>query len=175
MDLKSLIRDVPDFPKKGIIFRDVMTLLAQPRALDHVVNEIVQKWGPQINAVAGLEARGFLFGPVLAYEFRVPFVPIRKKGKLPGKVVSQSYALEYGTDTIEIQEGAFGSGAQVLLFDDLLATGGTAHAACQLIERVGATVAGCAFLVELAELGGREKLAGRTIQSLEIYQDEPVS
>jgi adenine phosphoribosyltransferase len=175
MNLRSLIRDVPDFPKQGIIFRDIMALLAEPSALDHVINEIVKEWGPQITAVAGLEARGFLFGPLIAYELQVPFVPIRKKGKLPGKVVGQSYALEYGTDTIEIQEGAFEPGAEVLLFDDLLATGGTAHAACQLIERVNANVVGCAFIVELAELGGREKLAGRMIQSLEIYQDEPVS
>lgn len=175
MNLRSLIRDVPDFPKQGIIFRDIMALLAEPSALDHVINEIVKEWGPQITAVAGLEARGFLFGSPLAYELRVPFVPIRKKGKLPGKIVSQTYELEYGTDTVEIQEGAFEPGAQVLLIDDLLATGGTAHAACQLIERVGATIVGCAFVIELAGLGGREKLSGRTIQSLNIYQDEPVS
>ena len=175
MDLRAVIREVLDFPKEGIVFQDIMPILARPDVLDYVINEIVKEWGPHINAVAGLEARGFLFGPVLAYELRVPFVPIRKKGKLPGKVVGQSYALEYGTDTIEIQEEAFGSGAQVLLFDDLLATGGTILATCPLSERVGATVAGCAFLVELAELGGREKLANRTIQSLEIYQDEPVS
>ncbi|MBI2030744.1 adenine phosphoribosyltransferase [Candidatus Kaiserbacteria bacterium] len=175
MDLRSIIREVPDFPKEGILFRDVMTLLADPRALDHVVNEIVKEWGPHINAVAGLEARGFLFGSPLAYELRVPFVPIRKKGKLPGKVVSQTYVLEYGTDTIEIQEDAFDQGARVLVIDDLLATGGTAAAACALIEKVGARVVGCAFVIELAKLGGRDKLAGRMIQSLQIYQDEPVS
>jgi adenine phosphoribosyltransferase len=175
MDLKAVIREVLDFPKEGIVFQDIMPILAKPDVLDHVINEIAKEWGPQITAVAGLEARGFLFGSPLAYELRVPFVPIRKKGKLPGKIVSQTYELEYGTDTVEIQEGAFEPGAQVLLIDDLLATGGTAHAACQLIERVGATIVGCAFVIELAGLGGREKLSGRTIQSLNIYQDEPVS
>jgi len=177
MDLGSIIKDIPDFPKPGIIFRDVMPILANPGALKEVLDRIYMEWiqdenAPIIHAIAGLEARGFLFGSPLATDLFLPFVPIRKKGKLPGKVIQQSYDLEYGSDTIEIQEGALPEGARVLVIDDLLATGGTAAAACALIEKAGAEVVGCAFIVELASLNGRSKLAGRKIQSLKIYEEE---
>ena len=171
MSTKSFIQDVPDFPKPGIMFRDISPLLASPDAFGEVVRLIAHEWKGSVDAVAGLDARGFLFGAPLALALGVPFVMIRKKGKLPGDVESFSYDLEYGSDTVEMKRGSLKKGARVLIVDDLLATGGTATAACALVESVDARVAGCAFVIELVGLGGREKLGNRSIQSLVTYEE----
>lgn len=169
MNIKHVIRDVPDFPMAGIMFRDITPLLQNPIAFRAVVRAFARKWQGNIDAVAGLDARGFIFGGALAYELSLPFVPVRKKGKLPWQTVEVEYALEYGVATAEMHTDAFAPGARVLIVDDLLATGGTADAACTLVTKVGATVAGCAFVIELSELGGRKKLPNVPIQSLAIY------
>lgn len=173
MDLKDAIRTIPDFPKKGIMFRDVTTLLGDPRAFRTTIDMMVQPFaGVRIDKVAGIEARGFILGGAVAHQLSVAFVPIRKKGKLPWKTLAETYDLEYGTDTIEIHEDAVGKGETILLVDDLIATGGTAAAAVRLIERAGATVAGCSFIVDLPELGGRKKLQkmGKSVLALVEYE-----
>jgi adenine phosphoribosyltransferase len=167
--LKRFIRDVPNFPKEGIVFKDISPLLANPVAFRAVITSLAEQWDGKIDAIAALDARGFIFGAALALQMGVPLGLVRKKGKLPGKAVSVSYALEYGAGVVELQEDAFGAADRVLVVDDLLATGGTAAAACQLVERVGAKVAGCAFVVELLELGGRDKLKGFHVTSLLEY------
>lgn len=170
MELKSVIAKVPDHPKPGIMFLDITTLLDDPRAFKFTVDRISETWRGKIDAVAGLEARGFIFGAAIAHHLGVSFVPVRKKGKLPPETVSYTYTLEYGEDTIEIKRDAFKKSARVLVVDDLLATGGTAQAASVLVEGVGAKVAGCAFVIELTFLGGRKKLTGREVQSLVQYR-----
>ena len=159
MTIKSMIRVIPDFPRKGILFRDITSLLKNPRGLRITINQLVNHYtGEPINKVVGIEARGFILGPVLAYMLGVGFVPVRKKGKLPGKTINHQYQLEYGVDTIEIHNNDIESGEQVLLIDDLLATGGTAEAAIRLIEKSGGSILECGFIVELPDIGGRERL-----------------
>ena len=170
--LKKLIREIPDFPKPGILFRDITPLLADPVAFRTAIDLLALHFhGQQIDAVAAAEARGFIFAAPLAIELGLSFVPIRKRGKLPFKVHSFSYELEYGNDTVEMHQDAMSPGHRVLLVDDLLATGGTMKACCELVEQTGATIAGCAFLVELAFLKGRQKLAPYNAFSLISYAD----
>ena len=159
MDLASLIRDVPDFPQPGIVFKDITTLLQQPAALREVVDRFAAHYRDQrIDAVVAIESRGFIFGGALAYQLDASFVPVRKAGKLPAETLQVSYYLEYGTAEVELHLDALEPGQRVLILDDLLATGGTAAAAIQLVEKLGATVAGIAFVIELDFLHGRQKL-----------------
>ena len=168
--IESLIKDVPDFPKKGIVFKDITPLLADPKGFAVMIDRLCEPYmGKGIQVVAGVESRGFLLATPMAYRLGAGVVPIRKKGKLPRAVKSASYALEYGTDSIEAHADAFQKGQKVLLVDDVLATGGTAAAAVQLIEAIGGTVAGAAFLIELGFLNGRTKLPGKAVHSLVTY------
>ena len=168
--LRSKIRDIPDFPKPGIIFKDITPLVKDPATLRLTVHQLLHPFlGRDITAVAGLEARGFIFGSLVAWELGIPFIPLRKPGKLPYDVQSVSYDLEYGSAELEVHIDAVDSNDKVLLIDDLLATGGTAKASCELIEKLGASVVACAFVVELDFLAGREKLAGYEIHSLLHY------
>jgi adenine phosphoribosyltransferase len=168
--LKASIRDVPDFPKKGILFKDITTLLRDPRAYRQSLDLFVALCGDlHIDTVAGIESRGFIFGSVLADRLGVGFVPVRKVGKLPARTVKVTYDLEYGTDSVEIHADAFEKGQSVLIVDDVIATGGTAAAVGNLVESVGARVAAFAFVVELSFLNGREKLGGRETRSLIVY------
>lgn len=170
VDLRSYIRDVPDFPKEGIMFRDIMPLLQDPLALRCSVDRIAEyAVGKHIDVVLGAEARGFILGAAVAYAIGAGFVCARKPGKLPWKTVAEEYALEYGTDRLAVHADAIAPGMNVLVHDDLLATGGTAAAKVRLVEKLGGKVVGLAFLVELADLGGREKLAGYDILSLITY------
>jgi len=160
MKIEDYIRTIPDFPAPGIQFRDVTTLFNDPRGFRMAIDMLLHPFaGERIDRVAGIEARGFILGGAVAHQLSVGFVPVRKKGKLPWKTVEQDYTLEYGTATVEVHEDAFVKGERVLIVDDLIATGGTAEAAIKIVERLGARVAGCAFIVDLPELGGREKLA----------------
>ncbi|WP_050526645.1 adenine phosphoribosyltransferase [Pseudorhodobacter aquimaris] len=157
--VKDYIRTIKDFPHEGILFRDVTTLFADPRGFRIAVDQLLSPYaGLDIDKVAGLEARGFILGGAVAHQLSTGFVPIRKKGKLPGRTLSQAYTLEYAQAEIEVHDDAFLPGEKVLLVDDLLATGGTAEAGIKLIERLGAQVVGCAFVVDLPDLGGRTKL-----------------
>ena len=157
--IKDYIRTIVDFPHEGILFRDVTTLFADPRGFRMCVDQLLQPYaGLQIDKVAGLEARGFILGGAVAHQLSTGFVPIRKKGKLPGQTISQAYKLEYGEAVVEVHDDAMQPGEKVLLVDDLLATGGTAEAGIKLIERLGAQVIGCAFVIDLPALGGRKKL-----------------
>ncbi|MXU66859.1 adenine phosphoribosyltransferase [Oceanomicrobium pacificus] len=157
--VKDYIRTIPDFPKPGIQFRDVTTLFGNPRGFRMAVDQLLHPYaGQRIDAVVGLEARGFILGGAIAHQLTVGFVPVRKKGKLPGKTLQQDYTLEYGAEVVEIHEDALQAGQKVLLVDDLLATGGTAEAGIKLIERLGAEVIGCAFIIDLLDLGGRARL-----------------
>lgn len=159
IDVKNKIRDVYDFPKEGIIFRDITTALKEPETLKVMVDYLCEQFkNEKIDYVAGIESRGFIFGMPMAYKLDAGFVPIRKPKKLPAATYSQEYALEYGTDKIEVHQDAFPEGANVLIVDDLLATGGTAEAACKLVKKTGANLVGIAFLIELEALNGREKL-----------------
>ena len=173
--IKKKIRTIPDFPKKGIMFRDITTLLQDGEGLKDVVKEFVQRYkDSKIDVVAGIEARGFILGGVLAHELGVGFVPLRKKGKLPYETESITYDLEYGQDTIEIHTDAITEGENVLLIDDLLATGGTALAAAQLIEKLKGVIIECAFIVDLPEVGGKKKLekAGYKLFTLVEFEGE---
>jgi adenine phosphoribosyltransferase len=173
IDLKQFIRDVPDFPKKGIVFKDITTLLKNPDALKLTLNILYDKVKDmKIDKVVGIEARGFIFGAILAEKLNAGFVPARKPGKLPAAVTKQSYELEYGTDTIEIHKDAISKGDRVLLHDDLLATGGTAKAACELIEKLGGNLVQTLFIIELDFLNGREKLKNYKVDSLINYSAE---
>jgi len=167
LNLEQYIRDIPDFPKEGIVFKDITPLLASPdgfrRAIDTIADEFA---AAGITKVMGAEARGFIFGGALAYKLGAGFVPARKPGKLPWKTTSAEYALEYGTDSLEIHEDAMGPGDKVLIVDDVLATGGTAAAKNELVEAAGAETMGFAFLIELDFLGGRAKLGDKKIVSL---------
>ena len=157
--VRDKIRNIPDFPKKGILFRDITTALKDNIALKQMVDYLAEQFkNEKIDYVVGLESRGFIFGVPLAYLFDAGFVPIRKPNKLPAETLSETYALEYGTDTMEIHVDALKEGDRVLIVDDLLATGGTAAAACNLVKKIGAEIAGCAFVIELDDLGGRNKL-----------------
>lgn len=157
--LRQTIRTIPDYPKPGIQFRDISTLLGNPRAFRRAVDELVQPYaGARIDKVAGIEARGFILGGAVAHQLSCGFVPIRKKGKLPHRTVSISYALEYGTDEMEIHLDAVAPGERVILVDDLIATGGTATAAVQLLQKIGAEVAAACFVIDLPDLGGRAKI-----------------
>ncbi|MGA2773266.1 MAG: adenine phosphoribosyltransferase [Bryobacteraceae bacterium] len=169
-DLKKLIREVPDFPKPGILFCDITTLLKDPSGLRAVIDGLKQHYRhTPVDLVLGIEARGFIFAPALAYALGAGFVPVRKPKKLPAEVVSVTYDLEYGTDTLEMHKDAVGNGSRVLIVDDLLATGGTAAAAARMVRSAGGTVAGIGFVVELTFLNGRRKLAGYDVFSLLEY------
>jgi adenine phosphoribosyltransferase len=173
MDLKATVAAIPDFPKAGILFRDVSPMLRNPAAYTQAIKTFAGAWRGKADAVVALDARGFIFGAMLAYELHLPFVMVRKKGKLPGTTVSQAYGLEYGQDVFEVQEGALDAGARVLIVDDLLATGGSAAAAAALVKKVGAQVAGFGFVIELCALNGKEKLpAGASVYSLLCYDKE---
>jgi len=169
-DLKKLIREVPNYPKPGILFYDLTTLLKDKQGFHSLIDRLCDHFiDHTIDIVAGIEARGFIFGPALAYRLGAGFVPVRKPKKLPAKTVSVSYALEYGTDTVEIHEDAIKPGQRVILCDDLLATGGTAAATAKLIQKLGGTIDGTAFAVELTFLNGRAKLPGLDVFSLLQY------
>ena len=169
-ELKKLIREVPDFPKKGILFYDLTTLLKDRVGFARLIDALGERYiGQDIDLVLGMEARGFIFAPALAYRLNAGFVPVRKPGKLPAETVTVSYDLEYGSNALEVHKDAIKQGERVLIVDDLLATGGTALATAELAERLGAQIAGLAFAVELDFLKGREKLAGYDVFSLLHY------
>ncbi len=161
MAIKSKIRTVPHYPKQGIMFRDITTLLKDPAAFHATVDQLAQRYAKlKIDKIAGIESRGFILGAPLAYALGKGFVPIRKKGKLPAETIGHDYALEYGTDRIEIHTDAIAKGEKVLLVDDLIATGGTAEAACKLIEKMGGEIVECSFIIDLPDIGGRARLEG---------------
>ena len=171
--LKKLVRTIPDFPKPGIQFRDITTLLRHAEGFQESVDIMARYYQhDSIDVVAGVESRGFILGAPLALRLGVGFVPIRKPKKLPGKTIGVNYELEYGTDRLEIHTDAIAQGQRVLLVDDLLATGGTLKAACQLIEEVGAVVCGCTCVIELPDLKGRERLAGYPLFTLISFEGE---
>jgi len=170
MDYKSFIREVPDFPKPGILFYDITTLLKEPTCLRAIIDDLVQKYqGAGISKVVGIESRGFILGSPLAYHLNAGFVPVRKPGRLPADVFEVKYNLEYGSNSLAIHRDAIQEGESVLIVDDLLATGGTAAATVHLIRQLGGEIAGVSFLVELSGLNGRRKLAGCAIHSLITY------
>ncbi len=173
MELREAIRTIPDYPKPGIMFRDVTTLFGDARAFRTTIDRMVQPFaGVRIDKVAGIEARGFIIGGAIAHQLSIGFVPIRKKGKLPWRTLAQSYDLEYGQDTVEIHEDAVKPGENVIVVDDLIATGGTCEAGIKLIERAGGTVVGCSFIVDLPELGGRKRIEamGKTVLTLVDFE-----
>ena len=171
--LKSKIRDVMDFPKKGVVFKDITTLIQDPVALNTAIFEMKKICkGKNIDVIVGIESRGFIFGSILAHELGVGFVPVRKRGKLPGDKMKEEYELEYGTDAIEIHSDAIEKGQNVMIVDDLLATAGTSAATGRLVERLGGNVVGLLFLVELSFLGGRKKIGKYNINSLVTYDKE---
>ena len=166
-----LIRDVPDFPKEGIVFKDITPLLRDPNGLSETVEALAALHiEDKIDAIAAVESRGFIFGPALALKLSAGFIPIRKPGKLPHETLSETYALEYGTDTVEIHRDAISKGERILILDDLLATGGTANAAIKLVRRLEGEVVAASFVVELDFLGGRKKLEGVQVNSLIHYE-----
>jgi adenine phosphoribosyltransferase len=173
VDLRAHIRDIPDFPKPGIVFKDLTPLLLHPPALEHSI-ELLARYATEleVDLVVAAEARGFVLGGAVAARSGAGFIPARKPGKLPSDVDSVEYTLEYGVDALEVHNDAFAGGPRVLVHDDLLATGGTARAVCDLVERAGADVVGCAFLVELAFLGGRKQLAEYDVRSLVRFDEE---
>ncbi|MFL5821771.1 MAG: adenine phosphoribosyltransferase [Solirubrobacteraceae bacterium] len=172
-DLRAHIRDIPDFPRPGIVFKDITPLLLDAGALDATVQRLAEVARPlQVDLVVAPEARGFILGAAVAREIGAGFVPARKPGKLPYETISVEYLLEYGPDALELHSDALASGARVLVHDDLLATGGTASALCDLVERLGGRVAGCAFLIELAFLEGRERLRPHEVHALIAYDRE---
>ncbi len=173
MELKDLIRDISDFPKKGIIFKDITTLLKNPKGLTNAGEELYNLAKDKgITKVAGIESRGFILGGIIAEKLNAGFIPIRKPGKLPAEKISESYLLEYGTDSIEIHKDAIQPGDKVLLHDDLLATGGTMESACKLVEKLGGEVVQISFLIELDFLKGRDKLKSYDVRSIIHYGSE---
>jgi adenine phosphoribosyltransferase len=175
MDIKECIRTIPGYPKPGVQFRDITTLLGNARSFRRAVDEMVQPHaGVRIDKVAGIEARGFILGGAVAHQLSIGFVPVRKKGKLPWRTIGQVYELEYGTDEVEIHEDAVKPGDHILLVDDLIATGGTAEATIKLLERAGASVIGCSFVIDLPDLGGRRRLEamGQTVMTLCAFEGD---
>jgi adenine phosphoribosyltransferase len=173
LDLRRYIHDIPDYPKPGIVFRDVTPLFLDGEALDHAITLLAMWAGErEVDYVVAAEARGFVLGAAVAARVGAGFIPARKPGKLPREAISVEYALEYGVDALEMHSDALSGGSRVLVHDDLIATGGTAEALCRLVEGAGATVAGCAFLVELAALGGRDRLGDREVHSLVTYDSD---
>jgi adenine phosphoribosyltransferase len=172
MNLKDAIRTIPDYPKPGIMFRDITTLLADARAFRRAIDELVQPWaGSKIDKVAGMEARGFILGGAVAHQMSAGFIPIRKKGKLPHETVRIAYSLEYGVDEMEMHKDAVTPGERILVVDDLIATGGTAEGACRLLTSMGAEIVAACFIVDLPELGGAEKIRrlGIPVRSLMAF------
>jgi adenine phosphoribosyltransferase len=172
-DLKSTIRSIPDYPKPGVVFRDITTLLGDARAFRRTVDELVQPWpGSKIDKIAGIEARGFILGGAVAHQLSAGFVPIRKKGKLPHETVRVAYSLEYGIDEMEMHRDAITPGDRVILVDDLIATGGTAAGAIQLLRNLGADVVAAVFVIDLPDLGGAERLRGMdvTVRTLMAFE-----
>ncbi len=168
--IKGLIRDVPNFPKEGIIFKDITPLLGHKEAFSETIDILAEKIAPERpDVIVAVESRGFIFGAPLAYKLKAGFVPVRKKGKLPYKTHSAEYELEYGTDILEIHEDAFDKGANVVIVDDLLATGGTSQAVIELVNKLGGNISSLLFLVELSFLNGRERLKDYTVHSLIVY------
>ncbi len=169
-DLRSYVREVPDFPKKGINFYDISTLMSHPLAFQMAVDQLSWKYIENpVDKVVGMESRGFIFAPIVASRLNAGFIPVRKPGKLPWKTISRSYQLEYGEDSLEMHADAIQPGERVLIIDDLIATGGTAAATAQLVEHLGGEVAGLGFVIELAALDGRSRLSGYRVQSLLVY------
>lgn len=172
-DLKKYIRNIPDFPKQGIMFRDITTLLKEPAAVRAVVDILHEHYEKEkIEKVVCIESRGFILGGMLAHRLNAGFVPVRKPGKLPSTTIREEYQLEYGSDALEMHTDAIGLGARVLIHDDLLATGGTAAATCRIVDRCGGTIVGLSFLIELTFLNGRKNLPGRDIYSMIQYSSE---
>lgn len=170
VDLKEVVRSIPDFPKKGILFKDITTLLKNKEALRKTIDDLALCVKNQaVDYVVAIESRGFIFGAALAYKLGIGFVPVRKKGKLPAETISESYALEYGTDILEMHKDAIEKGKKILIVDDLLATGGTVEAVCRLVKKVGADVAAIVFVIELCDLKGRDKLKNYSVSSLIKY------
>ena len=170
MDLKSYIRDVPDFPQEGIIFKDITTLLQSPEAFKYVIDRLVDEYKDKgIEGIVAMDARGFIFGAPLAYQMGVPFILGRKPGKLPAECITASYALEYGTDSLEMHTDSIHQGQKILIVDDLLATGGTMSAVVQLVEKLGGVIAGIAFVVELTFIPGRARIGDYPMFSLVQY------
>jgi adenine phosphoribosyltransferase len=173
MDLRKKIRTVPNWPIKGVMFRDITTLLQDPEAFRESVDRLYNRYKDvEIDKIVGIDARGFIHGAVLAYKLNVGFIPVRKKGKLPYKTVRAEYSLEYGEDVVEMHEDAIKKGEKVLIVDDLIATGGTIAAAAQLVEKLGGEIVECAFIVELPDLNGREKIKGYNIYTLTEFEGE---
>jgi adenine phosphoribosyltransferase len=173
MDLKEKIRTVPHWPIEGVMFRDITTVLQDPEAMKEACDRFYERYkGKKIDKIVGIDARGFIFGAVLAYQLNLGLILVRKKGKLPYKTVSAEYTLEYGTDTVEMHEDAIQKGDQVLIVDDLIATGGTISAAIELVEKLGGEVVECAFVIELPDLKGREKIKGYNIFSMVEFEGD---
>ena len=172
VDLRALVREIPDFPRPGILFRDITPLLLDPDGLEQAIARLAEEVGGQtVDYVVAAEARGFILGAALARQLHAGFVPARKPGKLPAHTVSAEYALEYGLDALEVHADALADGARVLVHDDLLATGGTARALCELVTALGGQIVGCSFLIELEALGGRARLAPHPVTSLIRYAE----
>ena len=170
LDLRDRIRDVPDFPREGVVFKDLMPLIADPEYYAETIRRLAEWCRPRTpDLILGAEARGFIFGGALAYALGAGFIAARKPGKLPRETVEATYALEYGTDSLQVHRDAVAPGARVIVLDDVLATGGTAHAKVELVEELGGIVAGLVFVIELTFLGGREKLAGYDVNALIEY------
>ncbi len=173
MDLKETIRSIPGWPIEGVIFRDITTLMQDPDAYRESCDVIHDRYKDQeIDKIVGIDARGFVFGAVLAYQLGVGFVPVRKKGKLPWKTIQESYSLEYGEDTLEIHEDAIEKGERVVIVDDLIATGGTVGATVKLVEKLGAQIIECAFIVELPDLKGRDKIPGQKVFAITEFEGD---
>jgi len=173
MNIAQIVRTVPDWPIKGVMFRDITTVLQDPDAFRHVVDRFYDRYkGSGLTKVVAIDARGFLFGSVLAYKLGVGLIPVRKKGKLPYQTIRAEYSLEYGSDVVEMHEDAIVAGDHVLIVDDLIATGGTISAAIKLVEQLGGRVAECAFLIELPELRGRDKIKGYPIYTMLEFNGE---
>lgn len=171
-ELKQWVRTVPDFPKKGILFRDITPILLEPKALGMVIDIFCERYGALgIDKIAAIESRGFIFASIVAYRLGKGFIPLRKRGKLPWETINKTYALEYGEAAIEMHTDAVSAGERVVVIDDLLATGGTAAAACNLIKRRGGTVEECSFVIELAALEGRSRLSGIPVFSMMTFTD----
>jgi adenine phosphoribosyltransferase len=168
-DLKATVRTIPDYPKKGILFRDITTLLLRPDLMRESLQEIWRPFDERVDVIAGIESRGFLLGAALAVQKDLTFIPLRKPGKLPAETIRESYTLEYGSDALEMHRDAVPKGARVLIVDDLLATGGTANAAVRLVQQAGGEVAGLGFLIELTGLGGRGRLDGNAVHVVLSY------